>query len=246
MLKLFKKYRAGYTGEEIIAERRMIGGQWSQTTEHVPNNVTNNQISNRAVVFGNGPSRNLFPIDHLLAKKSGLLGADTLQTYACNAFYRDYTPDFLVVTDRRIAQEVSSSDFIQDNIVYTRVDISLEFPRKFYLIPHDPYGDAGATAAYLACFDGHKKIYLLGFDGQDTPGKNNNIYAGTNGYDPVEVTESPEQKWNENMSIVFSTYNDVNFAIVSQFGKDYMPEIWKPFPNVRQLSHRDFVLECDL
>jgi hypothetical protein len=44
-----------------------------------------------------------------------------------------------------------------NNIVYSRVDISLEFPRKFYLIPHDPYADSGSTAVYLAAFDGHKK-----------------------------------------------------------------------------------------
>ena len=99
MLKLpGKLYRKDYTGEEIVQERVMESGQWTTTTESVPNNVTNNQISNRAIVFGNGTGRESFDVKHLLTTKSGLLGADTLQSYACNAFYRDYTADFLVIT----------------------------------------------------------------------------------------------------------------------------------------------------
>ncbi len=55
MLKLTSKlYRTDYTGEDIIQERVLQDGEWVSTTEHVPNNVINNQISNRAVVLGNG------------------------------------------------------------------------------------------------------------------------------------------------------------------------------------------------
>ena len=71
MLKLTSKlYRTDYTGEDIIQERVLQDGQWVNTTEHVPNNVINNQISNRAVVFGNGESRLGFNVNHLLSKKS--------------------------------------------------------------------------------------------------------------------------------------------------------------------------------
>lgn len=245
MLKLTKRYRQDYEGEEIIQERKFEGGKWIQITEHVPNNVINNQISNRAVIFGNGHSRTKFPIDHLLKHKSGLLGADTVQTYACNAFFRDYTPDFLVVTDRRIASEVVRNNYTEENIAYTRVDVSLEFPKKFYLIPHDPYADAGTTAAYLAAFDGHKRIYLVGFDGQDKRGVNQNIYAGTEGYDPIDF-DVPEDKWNENQLTVFKAYDDVDFVLVTEYGTERLPESWKHCTNLRQISHRDFVLEADL
>ena len=85
MLKLSKRYRKSYIGEEIIQERVFDGGKWNSVTEHVPNNVINNQISNRAVVLGNGPTRALFDVRHLLKHRSGLLGDKTLQSYACNA-----------------------------------------------------------------------------------------------------------------------------------------------------------------
>ena len=245
MLKLNKRYRRGYVGEDIIAQRTLSEGNWETVTEHVPNRVTNNQISNRAVVFGNGESRLEFNTKHIMNHKSGLLGADTLQTYACNAFYRDYTPDFLVCTDRRIAQELVTSGFTTDNIVYTRVDIMLEFPSKFYLIPHDIYVDAGTTALYLAAFDGHKRIYMSGFDGQDTPGRNSNIYAGTNGYDAADATVSGV-KWGEAQKILFDTYNDVDFVHVSHTGRHWIPESWKYCSNLRRISYRDMVLEADL
>ena len=64
-----KLYRAGYTGEDIVQERVLTHGVWDTTTEHVPNNVINNQISNRAVVFGNGTGRQGMPIQHILNKK---------------------------------------------------------------------------------------------------------------------------------------------------------------------------------
>ena len=246
MLNLTKKlHRSDYTGEDIVQDRTLIDGKWETTTEHVPNNVINNQISNRAVVFGNGTGRLDFPVQHILTKKSGLLGADSLQSYACNAFYRDYTPDFLVVSSRTIADEVTKSRYTTDNIVYTRVDISLEFPKNFYLVPHDPYADAGTTAAYIAAFDGHKKIYLLGFNGQDTLGLNDNIYAGTRGYDAKDADVS-DLKWISNMAVLCKIYDDVDFVRVTESGRRSTPNAWKSLTNLRQISFRDFVLEADL
>jgi hypothetical protein len=246
MLKLTSKlYRTDYTGEDIIQERVLQDGEWVSTTEHVPNNVINNQISNRAVVFGNGESRLGFNVSHLLNKKSGLLGADTLQSYACNAFYREYTPDFLVVTSRTIAEEISRTNYPRDNIVYTRVDISLEFPRKFYLVPHDPYADAGATAAYIACFDGHKKIYLLGCEGQHEANYNNNVYAGTSGYGAKDA-DITGNNWEESYLQLFQVYDDVDFVLVTPNGRYTVKDSWKARPNFRQISHRDMVLEADL
>lgn len=246
MLNLTKKlYRKDYTGEDIVQERTLIDGKWETTTEHVPNNVINNQISNRAVVFGNGTGRESFPIQHILSKKSGLLGADSLQSYACNAFYRDFKPDFLVVSNRALADEIVKSNYTKNNIVYTRVDISLEFPKNFYLIPHDPYGDAGTTAAYIAAFDGHKKIYLIGFNGQSQPGVNDNIYAGTRGYDAIDA-KVLDIKWVTNIASLCKVYNDVDFVRVTESGRRSTPEAWKSLTNLRQINLREFIIETDL
>ena len=244
MLKVAKSYRKDYTGEDIIVERKKEGTHWYQTVETVPNAVTNNQISNRAVVVGNSPTRLEFNIQNL-KKFSGLLGADTLQTYGCNALYRDFTPDFLVAHGNDIVKELAESEYIKDNIVYTNAIHLLEYPNKFYLIPYNPYADAGTTAAYIAAFDGHKKIYLLGFDEQDSENYNFNVYAGTNGYDAVDA-EILSDTWITNRIELFNLYDDVDFIWVTPRGRSTVSESHKYCTNFRQISHRDFVLETDL
>ena len=210
------------------------------------NAVTNNQISNRAVIIGNGPGRLDFDLNNL-KKYSGLLGAKTLQTYGCNALYRDFATDFLVATGNNgIIDEIADSSYVNDHIVYTNSIHLLEHPGKFYLIPYDPYADAGTTAAYIAAFDGHKKIYMLGFDGYDLPGHNSNVYADTNGYDSKWEFEVEGDKLINNRVQLCNVYNDVDFVWVTIRGTNTIPEALKWVKNFRQISFRDLVLECDL
>ena len=246
MLQIDKKYRKDYTGEDIIVERKHEGKKWWDQTETIPNMITNNQISNRAAIIGNGPSRLEFNLQNL-KKPQGLLGATTVQTYGCNALYRDFTPDFLVSTGNNgIVTEIANSDYVNNNIVYSNAIHLLEHPSKFYLIPYDPYADAGTTAAYIAAFDGHTTIYLLGFDGYDLQGHNNNIYADTNGYDLKWQFEIEGDKLINNRAQLFNTYSDVDFVWVTSYGKNTVPETLKWCSNHRQISFRDLVLECDL
>jgi hypothetical protein len=244
MLQTNKNYRKDYTGEKIVTERKSEGRVWNDTYEYIPNSVINNQISNRAVAIGNGSSRLKFPLQYL-KNPAGLLGADTVQTYGCNALYRDFTPDFLVASGNDIVKEIARSRYINTNIVYTRSMHLLEYPNKFYLIPYDPYADAGTTAIYLAAFDGHKKIYMLGFDGQTNPKSNDNVYAGTNGYD-AKIADITGNKWVQHRKVIFNTYDDVDFVWVTESGRSPVPAILKSSTNFRQISHRDFVLECSI
>lgn len=246
MLRLNKQYRKDYISEDIVVERKHELRVWHDVTETVRNVITNNQISNRAVIIGNGTNRLDFNLQQL-KKPMGLLGASTLQIYGCNALYRDFTPDFLVALGNNgIIPEIANSNFVNENIVYTNNLHLLEYPNKFYLIPYDPYADAGTTAAYIAAFDGHKKIYLLGFDGHDVPGQNSNVYAGTTGYDNFQEFEIENQKWIDNRQQLFNVYDDVDFVWVTPHGRNAVPESLKWCQNHRQISFRDFVLEADL
>jgi hypothetical protein len=245
MLKIEKKYRKDYTGENIVVDRGYANGVWQDTVEHVHNAVTNNQLSNRAAVIGNGPSRLKFNLTWL-KKYSGLLGADTLQTYGCNALYRDFTPDFLLaIGNNGIVQEIADSGYTDNNIVYSNAIHLLEYPNKFYLIPHDSYADAGTTALYLAAFDGHKQIYMLGFDGQDTPGFNYNVYADTNGYDNTHSLVL-DDKWVKSAKSIFDTFDDIEFIRVNERGLDRIPDLWKYCTNFKQISFLDFISHSDL
>ena len=245
MLKIYKQYRKNYRNENIVVDRNYTNGIWHDTVELVHNAVENNQISNRAVVLGNGPSRLSFNLQHL-KNYSGHLGADTVQTYGCNALYRDFTPDFLIANGTAtIIKEIAESEYVNDNIVYTNSIHLLEYPNKFYLTPYDPYTDAGTTALYLAAFDGHKKIFMLGFDGQPDENFNYNVYANTNGYDSTR-TNILDGKWINDRKQVFDTYSETEFIRVTQFNTERIPELWKYCTNFRQISHTEFVLEASL
>jgi len=245
MLHLNKKYRRGYISEDIIVERKLEGGMWTTTTETVPSRVTNRQISNTAVVIGNGVNRVGFDLQQL-RKPSGLLGARTVQTYGCNALYRDFSPDFLVaVGNNGIVSELANSGYTNDHIVYSSAIHLLEHPSKFYLIPHDIYADAGTTAAYIAAFDEHTKIYLIGFDGQEPGNWNNNVYAGTRGYDAINV-KVDSSEWILNHKRLIDVYDTVDWVWVTPKGTNQIPELLKSNLNFRQIDFRQLVLECDL
>jgi hypothetical protein len=177
--------------------------------------------------------------------KAGIRGRSRLQTYGCNALYRDFTPDFLVATGDAIVSEIADSDYCTEHIVYANAWAIAGYPQKFYLIPQDPAWDAGTLATYLACFDGHKKVFLLGFDGNDPNGRDWNIYNGTPGYLPTSSTVT-EEFWTLAMSKIFGTYADVDFVRVMPGTNYRIPERWKYCTNLRQIDFRQFVIEADL
>lgn len=228
MLKIKKLYREDYTGEEVVTNMTYSNAGWTYEKEHIPNQITNITTTTQALVIGNGRSWQdepfKFDLQHIANHKGGLFGADRLQTYGCNHLYKKFSPDFLVV-DNDCADEIAESGYTRENIVYAHGNMIINHPGKFYLIPQDPSFNAGAVATYLACFDGHKKIFLMGFDGNP---------IGDNQY------------YEQTMLTVFNLYNDVDFVLVAPTEGYYMPESWKYCVNLRQITHRDFVIEADI
>ena len=192
MQKLKQIYRSSYAGESVVTSLTYENADWTTETEYVPNSVFNAHTTTQAVAIGNGESRLGFDLNHVLNHISGIGGVDSLQTYGCNALYRDYTPDFLVAVGDDIVKEIAYSGYTAKNIVYTNGQHILEYPGMFYLIPQNINYDAGAIAAYMACFDGHKKVFLLGYDSYDEQSPTNNVYKNTVGYPTDEDTHTHE------------------------------------------------------
>jgi hypothetical protein len=240
---LQKLYRSSYVGENITTEMRHIGSKWDMSTEFVPNSVMNNQISNKAVVIGNGVSRKDFNLKVIEQHKGGLLASGALQSYGCNAVYRDMKPHFLVATGSdEIIDEIIQSEYCNTNIVYASSANVMAHPSKFYLVPQDVQFNAGAVATYLAAFDGHKTIYLLGFDAEHGEFETN-IYRGTNAY---EANSNTSTYYVNALSQIMNLYDDVDFVRVMPTVKAEMPEAWKYITNLRQITYRQFTLEVDL
>ena len=250
--KMVNKYVTDYDGEYVVSGIVVKNGRKHQDRFWIPHTVPNSDHKKVAYVVGNGTSRINYSgvamkLSYLTTAGGGHFGAYKGQCYGCNRIYQDWEPDFLVVTHPSLADEIVESGYAEDNIVFGRAKSVLEHPEHVSLIPHDPRMNAGATATYLACFHGHKKIYLYGFDNHTAnPTINNNVYAGTEFYGPVD--ENPgDEVWVNNMKRIFDTYSDVDFVRVVANGMEGdMPEEWKWCRNFRQLKTWDFVVEADI
>jgi hypothetical protein len=245
MQKLKKLYRSEYAGETMTTNSTWAGSRWDYQQEYIPNAVTNQHLSRRAVIIGNGLSRKNYEIQLLKNHRAGVLGSLAVQTYGCNALYRDFTPTFLVSTGTEISKEIAESNYCTDNIVYANAEIVATYPQKFYLVPQDIHYDAGALAVYLACFDGHKQIYLLGFDNWTGDGDNSNMYLDTNAYGTKDQ-EPAHNLWTTTLKHVMDTYSEVQFTRVMPTIGWWCPNAWKSCLNFRQITYKDFTLEVDL
>jgi hypothetical protein len=245
MQKLKKLYRANYAGENVVSQLILKDGNWNPEVEFVPNQIFNTHSTAQAVCLGNGESRRDFDLMWISRHRAGLLAKDKFQSYGCNALYRNFSPDFLVATGKEIIAEIANTDYCTDNIVYTTAEYLPKYPEKFYLVPQNISFDAGALAAYLACFDGHKKVFLLGYDQYDTPGPVNNIYKDTAGY-LLSTDEQNGQFFGLTLQNVVQTYDDVEFIRVMPLSTWWQPIGLRPLLNFRQISYKEFIIEADI
>jgi hypothetical protein len=170
---------SNYQGEEIIDSITIRQGKKYFDKKWMPRTVFNDTKDKDAYIIGNGESRQGFDLTCL-----------PNDTYGCNALYRDYDPNFLVVIDAPMYQEVIANDYPQKGIVYTNRSNMLKYQGASHLIPHNQYLGAGGTAMHVAIHDGHKKLICLGFD-CSLNGPNNNVYKDTNAY--KSSTENVDQ-----------------------------------------------------
>jgi hypothetical protein len=78
-------------------------------------------------------------------------------------------------------------------------------------------------AIYLAAFDGHNEIFLLGYNNE---------------------TPADTLSWIADINAVFSTYRLTNFILVGT--ESNMPTSWRNNRNVSCMEYRDFVSYCDV
>jgi hypothetical protein len=179
----------------------------------------------RAFVLGNGLSRS--GIDLNLLKQQG-------QLYGCNALYREFTPDVLVATDTPIATAIQESGYPKTNRFYTRKPIdgsgALTLPSTY-----TGYS-SGPNALGLACVDGHRNIYLLGFDmGPSENNLFNNIYADTEFYKTSAHPPTFAKNWVKQVKKIMTDYKSVRFTRVQ--GPTTAPII--ELDSIPNLTHLD-------
>ena len=185
-----------------------------------------------AFVLGNGISRKHIDVDALL--KLGTV-------YGCNALYRTHTPHVLVATDRPISTQIQESGYSAKNKFYTRRPISglgaLAVPKQYFGF------SSGPIAAGIAAIDGHRNIYMLGFDmGPTANGKFNNIYASTEFYKDANANPTFSGNWVKQRVTVTRDYPNCQFVRVCGDTTTAILEL-QYIPNMRSITIADFLLK---
>ena len=233
-------YRKDYDGEHVITGSTLVNGVRNTTREWIDNPIQNQHISGRAAIIASGESRARYDVTKLQRHRGGLRGRKKLQTYGTGQLHNEMLLDFFITFDEKKLQECIDSGYTSRATVYTSAGRCLAFPEEFYLLPHSVKGQTAAVATWLACFDGHKEVFLLGFDGQTDLQYHNNIYSTTKKL-PGTISYS---KMIRQMLTIFNAYPSVEFFHVNV--DEPVPEEWLWCPNFKIMSYSEWVSYCDI
>jgi len=217
------QYRTDYAGEFVVLETRWSGGKKTESREWIANPIENHHLSGRAACIGSNLDLWQFDYTRLQKHRGGLLGSKKLQTYGTGAIAQTMRLDFTVETHAEGLVTILNSGYQVNNIVYTSPRNCIAHPGEFYLIPYKPRIVDLATVLYLAAFDGHQEIFMLGYT-DETPG---------------EHTE-----WINHITKIFSAYTGTKFFLVGESTR--MPDVWANCANVQVMKYRDFIGYCDV
>jgi hypothetical protein len=192
-----------------------------------------NQIyrSKPAFVLGNGKSRAKLQLTSLKQYAT---------VYACNAIYRDYSPDYLIAVDTKMVDEIVKSGFHNFNSVWTNPNRSVHKLENINLFnPHKGWS-SGPTALWFATQHQHQEIYIFGFDFQGIGGKFNNVYADTFNYKKSSDSETYHGNWLNQTYLTIKENINIEFYRVIE-SNNYIPDKLSELPNLEHIKYSDFV-----
>jgi hypothetical protein len=223
------RYRTDYAGEFVILESKWSAGKKDEIREWIPNPIENHHLSGRAACIGSdidhptvGDGRT-FDYTRLQKHRGGLLGSKKLQTYGTGKIAQQMRLDFAVETQVDNLNKILETGYQRDNIVYTTARNCINYPGEFYLIPYKPRMIDLALTVYLAAFDGHQEIFLLGYSDQ---------------------TDVNALNWTSHIAQIFLAYPGVKFYLIGE--NTHMPDEWLNCFNVKSMNYREFINYCDV
>lgn len=219
---LQQRYRQDYDGEFVIVDTVIANGQKQQTREWIPNPIENQHISGRAAVIGSDWDREFFNFPRLQRHRGGIRGSKRLQTYGTGDIWTHMRFDFYAGTSQKQLTAMTKVQYHESTVVYAGANDCLRRPGSFYVIPHAPVLCDLALPAYLAAFDGHHEVFLLGYHRE----------------------LAADQPWIRDLDTVISTYDATNFVWVGRIHG--VPDNLKYRTNLRQMEYRAWISYCDV
>lgn len=191
----------------------------------------NKKISDIAFVLGNGNSR-------LAVNCSSLLNIGTV--YGCNAQYREFDPHYLVAVDVKMVNELIDSGYAKKGTVWTNPNKGIKNKEKInFFNPHKGWS-SGPTALWFAACNGHKIIYIHGFDYQGLNGKFNNVYADTHNYKKSTDSATFFGNWLNQTEKVIKEFPNTKFYRVIQPGWFIPDKLGPKYANLKHITQQDF------
>ena len=218
-----ESYRKDYPGEVVVTNTLWANQKKEQTREWIANPITNQHLTAGAVCINSELSTQEFNYTVLQRHRGGLLGSKKLQTYATAPVAQGMTLDFAVDIDYNNLVPLIESGYTEKNIVYTTARNCMRKPGEFYLIPQFPQLAVEALPLYLAAFDGHSEVYLLGYNKETNFSRNDAV---------------------EQIADIMRTYSSTRFTMVGV--ETNMPNEWMSCPNTRNFTYREFITHCDI
>lgn len=220
-----ERYRTDYMGEYVVIDTIFKEGKKEQIREWVDNPITNQHMG-RATCIADGPSITNFPLRTLENHQGGLLASKAMQIYGVDNMHEKLLCNFLICTNQDELDKIIEQKYQENSIVYTTATLCIKNQGEFYLIPHGAKTPPHAVAVWLACFDGHREIFLFGYDEYTT--EDEDMYMGKMVYA---------------VSRIMKIYSGVQFYYVTD-GRE-MPEAWKYNLNVAAMPTRAYVSYTD-
>jgi len=209
-----EQYRRDYPGEFVITSTVFKNGKKEQEREWVDNPIEVSHDSNLAVCFMKDTTLKDTLYNRIVENRGKLLGREHMVSYGVEDVWNHCTPNFLVSMKDESLKEMIEQDYAEKSVVYTSTRLCLDNPGEFFIVPYQIAMPASALAVWLACFDEHKKIYLVGYertlaDGTEQHKMINSVEAVMRMYENVEFinvtnTRSPD-KWREQRNFTSMT-----------------------------------------
>lgn len=218
-----ERYRRDYQGEFVVLSAGWRYGLKSQTREWINNPIVNQHISGRAAVIGSDVDRAQFDYSILQRHRGGLHGKLKLQTYGSDQIWQQMRLDFYYSNSPTTISRLAKTDYSDHTVVYTTPRRCIANPTKFFPVPYGPRLSEIAVPAYLAAFDGHREIFMIGYSNDTQFGKKN---------------------WHNEISAVAKAYWKTNFIFVGT--ESNTPDQWRRHQNVKCMSYREFIIHCDI
>ena len=227
-----ERYRTEYDGEFVIVEHKISNGKKLQEREWIDNPIENQHISGRAAVIGNGESRYNTNYNGKINLKTKIeqhagwhLGRKRLQSYGSQGCWQEMQCDFYVEFDKQKLSEIKEAKYQQKVSVYSHARNCIDDPGEYYLVPYGVRGKSIAVATWLACFDGHTEIFLLGADAM---------------FD----NDTPDRKTVNGLNAVFNDYPTVKFYYVSDGCQAHAT--LRNNKNFIHMRYANFISYCDI